>query len=81
MDLDILTPKEYRIFNLLACTDLDRVQIANVVNISTRTIDVHCASIYRKLKVFNRVQLIFLALDNGNMLDLEIPRNYGKRKQ
>jgi DNA-binding CsgD family transcriptional regulator len=59
-----LTPREADVLRLLA-TGLPNAEIAERLNLSSRTIDTHLTSIYGKLGVTSRGAAIRFALDHG----------------
>ncbi|MFZ1988920.1 MAG: response regulator [Alphaproteobacteria bacterium] len=59
-----LSAREKEVFHLLA-QGLQNADISNRLNISTRTVEVHRANLYRKLEVKNLAALVRLALLAG----------------
>lgn len=62
--LDTLTPRELQILRLIG-GGMSRIQIAESLHRSPKTIDVHRASIMEKLDINDRVELVRFALREG----------------
>lgn len=56
-EVDLLTPKEYEVLQLLA-TGLLYKEMAVELNRNINTIKKHCKSIYKKLGVRNRTEAV-----------------------
>uniref|UniRef100_UPI0036D38384 helix-turn-helix domain-containing protein n=1 Tax=Sphingopyxis terrae TaxID=33052 RepID=UPI0036D38384 len=55
--VDALTPAESRVAELVVAGKKNR-EIAGILYVSLRTVELHLTSIYRKLSVSNRAELI-----------------------
>lgn len=60
-----LTPQQNKTALLLMRGDKNRSEIAEVLDISTRTIDSHRRDLLRTLQVANNTQLLHFGLRNG----------------
>lgn len=59
-----LSGREYQVLRLVA-DGMESREIADVLFLSTRTVDFHLASIYRKLDVNNRIRALTAARKVG----------------
>jgi DNA-binding NarL/FixJ family response regulator len=64
MDADRLTPRQYDILRLVSIGHTNR-EIAQVLEISVRTVEVHRFNLMRRLSVRNVAQLLRRALQLG----------------
>jgi DNA-binding NarL/FixJ family response regulator len=64
MDLDLLTPRQRDILRLVSVGHTNR-EIANMLQISVRTVEVHRFNLMRRLNVRNVAQLLRRALQLG----------------
>ena len=55
--MNLITKREKEIFNLLAC-NRSTLEIANILNISCKTVRNHISNVIQKLGVSNRMQAI-----------------------
>ena len=53
-----LTPKELQVFKLLVLTPHPRIDIAPMVKLSPKTLNIYVDRIYKKLNKHSRVELI-----------------------
>lgn len=63
-ELDLVTPREFDVLRLLA-RGYTYKEIAAELFISTKTVETHTSSVFRKLQVSNRHQLSTWATNNG----------------
>lgn len=63
-DFDLLTRREREVFQMVA-EGLSTQEIADKLNLSARTVDVHRARIMQKLRLRNQTDLIRLAIQKG----------------
>lgn len=54
-EIDLLTPKEYAVLQLLAKGLLYK-EMADELNVNINTIKKHCKNIYKKMQVRNRTE-------------------------
>ncbi len=54
-EIDLLTPKEYAVLQLLAKGLLYK-EMADKLNVNINTIKKHCKNIYKKMQVRNRTE-------------------------
>ena len=64
VDLDLLTPRQRDILRLVSVGHTNR-EIANMLQISVRTVEVHRFNLMRRLNVRNVAQLLRRALQLG----------------
>jgi DNA-binding CsgD family transcriptional regulator len=65
--MEALTGRETELFNLLVSTDLQLKEIAFHLGVSVKTADAFKVSVFRKLNVRTRVELIHWAYSKGLM--------------
>lgn len=65
--LDVLSKREYQVFKCLLSGKANK-EIADILNLSVRTIEVHRANVYKKMNVDSVTELLKLAIKSG--LDL-----------
>ena len=65
VDLDLLTPRQRDILRLVSIGHTNR-EIANMLQISVRTVEVHRFNLMRRLNVRNVAQLLRRALQLGS---------------
>ena len=53
------------VFMRWACTDKSHKEIADILNLSPRTVDGYRDSLFKKLRVHSRVGIVLFALRNG----------------
>lgn len=63
---DVLTLRELTVMRMV-CGSLTSVEIADKLQISTRTVETHRTNIYDKLQIDNVVQLIRWAIRQGEI--------------
>ncbi|WP_440905888.1 response regulator transcription factor [Catenovulum sp. SX2] len=60
MDVDSLSKRELAVFNLIAQGKPNK-EVADELFISERTVKFHCANIYKKLQIKNKMELVFMS--------------------
>ncbi len=73
VDLDLLTTRQRDILGLVSMGHTNR-EIANMLQISVRTVEVHRFNLMRRLNVRNFAQLLRRALQLGLLSVLRTPR-------
>ena len=63
--LPVLLSEQEKLFIQWACTDKTHKEIADILNLSPRTIDGYRDSVFKKLQVNSRVGIVLYALRNG----------------
>jgi len=63
--IPIFLSDQEKLFIQWACTDKTHKEIANILNLSPRTIDGYRDSVFKKLQVNSRVGIVLYALRNG----------------
>lgn len=63
--LPILLNEQEKLFIQWACTDKTHKEIADMLNVSPRTVDGYRDSVFKKLQVNSRVGIVLYALRNG----------------
>ena len=71
-EIAVLTPREKEVFHWVV-EGKSNADIGGILEISPRTVEKHCESIFRKLGIENRYAAIVLALTGRRSLEPSLP--------